>query len=303
MATASRHELTFTSGGVACAAWHIPATGDALASEAGRPCVVMAHGFGGTRDTGLLPYAEAFATAGIDAFVFDYRGFGASEGRPRQVISYRDQRRDYHAAVDAVRRLPGVDPDRIGLWGTSYSAGHAIVVAAHSPWVSAVVSMTPASDGLAGLGLIASAEGVGHLARLAVLGIADLVGGIRAKGPRMVPIVGRPGSDSMITAPGGEEAYTSMAGPTWRNETAARHALEVGRNRPTIHARKVTCPVLVQVGKADRVVPVKAARTMASKLDNGVVKEYPVDHFDVYDGVWQRRALADQLEFLSRVLR
>ncbi|MFF0430726.1 hypothetical protein ACFYU9_00665 [Streptomyces sp. NPDC004327] len=65
-----RTELTFTSHGVRCAARHLRATSDALAHPAGRPCVVMAHGFGGTRDSGLPGYAEGFAEAGIDAFVF-----------------------------------------------------------------------------------------------------------------------------------------------------------------------------------------------------------------------------------------
>lgn len=301
--TITRHDVTFTSGGIRCAAWHVPATSQALTNDRGRPCVVMAHGFGGTRDTGLLEYAKVFAAAGLDSFVFDYRGFGDSEGMPRQVVSYRGQRRDYHAAVDAVRRLPGVDPRRIALWGTSYSAGHAIAVAAQSPWVAAVVSLTPASDGLASVGVIARAEGLGHLARLTTLGIADLVRARRGREPRMVPIVGKPGSDALITVPGGEEAYTSMAGPTWRNETAARHALEVGLNRPTAYAHKVTCPVLVQIGTADRVVPVEAARRMARRLDKAVVREYPVDHFDVYQGLWKERCLTDQVEFLTRTLR
>src|ERR1700752_638541 len=115
------NEITFTSHGDRCAAWHVRATTDTLAGVAGRPCVVMAHGFGGTRDNGLLGYAVSFSDAGIDAFVFDYRGYGDSEGTPRQDVSVRRQRQDYHAAIDAARHLPGVDPDRIVLWGTSYS--------------------------------------------------------------------------------------------------------------------------------------------------------------------------------------
>ena len=66
-----KKNLTFPSHGVACAAWHIPAVSDVLAGAAGRPCVVMAHGFGGTRDTGLIGYAEWFADHGIDVLVFD----------------------------------------------------------------------------------------------------------------------------------------------------------------------------------------------------------------------------------------
>src|SRR5689334_14550570 len=75
-------DLTFTSNGIRCAAWHVSARSGALARPAGRPCVVMANGFGGTRDTGLLGFAEAFAHAGLDAFVFDYRGFGGGYTPP-----------------------------------------------------------------------------------------------------------------------------------------------------------------------------------------------------------------------------
>jgi fermentation-respiration switch protein FrsA (DUF1100 family) len=114
-------EIPFTSGGVACAAWHLPANSSTFADPQGRPCVVMAHGFGGTRDSGLLRYAEPIAEAGIDALVFDYRGFGDSGGEPRQLVSFRRQREDYRAAVAAARSLPGVDPERIVLSGTSYS--------------------------------------------------------------------------------------------------------------------------------------------------------------------------------------
>lgn len=137
-------DLTFPSHGIRCAAWHIPASSETLAGPAGRPCVVMAHGFGGTRDTGLLSFAEVFADAGLDAFAFDYRGFGASDGTPRQDISVRRQRQDYHAAIAAARHLPGVDRNRIALWGTSYSAGHCVAVAAQDGRIAAVVSMTPA---------------------------------------------------------------------------------------------------------------------------------------------------------------
>lgn len=103
----------------------------------------MAHGFGGTRDTWLLGYAEAFADAGIDTLLFDYRGFGASEGTPRQDVSFRRQRQDYHAAIAAARQLPGVDPDRVIIWGTSYSGGHVLAVAVQDPRIAARKRETP----------------------------------------------------------------------------------------------------------------------------------------------------------------
>ncbi|GHE99067.1 alpha/beta hydrolase [Streptomyces griseoluteus] len=94
-------QVTFPSHGVTCGATHLPARSDALTGPAGRPCVVMAHGFGGTRDSGLTGCAEGFTDAGMDVFLFDYRGFGDAGGTPRQDVSVRRQRQDYHAALAA----------------------------------------------------------------------------------------------------------------------------------------------------------------------------------------------------------
>ncbi|MGV0801852.1 alpha/beta fold hydrolase, partial [Mycolicibacterium elephantis] len=59
---------------------------DALTGPAGRPCVVMAHGFGATQDSGLFAFAEALAGAGAEVVTFDYRNFGESSGQPRQLV-------------------------------------------------------------------------------------------------------------------------------------------------------------------------------------------------------------------------
>ncbi|MBD0084265.1 alpha/beta hydrolase, partial [Acinetobacter baumannii] len=75
--------IKFISKGITCSAWYIPATTDKYMNSRGRPCVVMANGFGGTKDTGLLNFAEPLSKAGFDTFIFDYRGFGESGGFPR----------------------------------------------------------------------------------------------------------------------------------------------------------------------------------------------------------------------------
>ena len=125
---------------------------DAFADEHGRrPCVVLAHGFGGTVDSGLLPYAERFAAAGLDALAFDYRHFGASDGEPRQLLSIPRQLEDYAAAIAFARSLAGVDPERIVVWGSSYSGGHVVPVAVADGRVAAVIAQVPGMDGLATL--------------------------------------------------------------------------------------------------------------------------------------------------------
>lgn len=299
---AIRADVEFTSDGVRCAGWHLMASVDAYTTDRGRPCVVMAHGFGGTRDTGLLGYAEGFAAAGLDVLVFDYRGFGDSEGTPRQRVSYRRQRADYVAAVAAARSLPGVDPDRVVLWGTSYSGGHVVPVAVQDGRIAAILSLTPATDGLAALGAIARRHPVKLLA-LVGHGLRDGAAALVGRAPHHLPVVGLPGTTAVITAPGAHEGYHALAGPTWRNEVCARAALEVAFNRPTRYAARLRNPALVQVGEYDAVAPPSAARRTAARAGRyAETLTYPVDHFDVYDGPWQQKVLADQLDFLRRVL-
>lgn len=117
----TREDLDFESGGVRCSAWLYRPAGIARP-----PVVVMAHGFGAERSFGLPAFAERFASRGLAVFVFDYRGFGASEGEPRYLINPWRHIRDWRAALSHVRSLPGLDADRLGIWGSSYSGGHVI---------------------------------------------------------------------------------------------------------------------------------------------------------------------------------
>jgi dienelactone hydrolase len=209
-------------------------------------------------------------------------------------------RADYHAAIAAARDLDGVDPSRIVLWGTSYAGGHVLPVAVADGDIAAVVSLTPAMDGLAALLALARHGGPRRLVPLVLHGLRDAAHALTRRSPHVIPVVGSPGSVAIITTDGAVEAYTALAGPTWRNEVCARTALEVAFNRPLRFAARLRCPLLVQIGSGDRVAPPAAAQRAATKAGRRAeTRTYPIDHFDVYVGQWQQRALADQLEFLG----
>ena len=91
---ADRIDVGFSSGAERCAAWLYPGRGAGR-----RPCVILAHGFGGVREARLDAYAERFAGAGVTALVFDYRHFGGSDGDPRQLIDIPRQLDDWRAAI------------------------------------------------------------------------------------------------------------------------------------------------------------------------------------------------------------
>jgi len=163
----SHDPITFISGSTPCEAWHFPAANDSLTTAAGRPVVVMAHGLGGTKDSGLESFAEGLTAAGVDVFAFDYRGFGASGGEPRQVVSLAGQLEDYRAAMSAAAALPGVDAQRLVLWGVSLSGGTVLAAAAGRPDVAAVIALTPLVDGIAAARHAMSSHKPGVMARSA----------------------------------------------------------------------------------------------------------------------------------------
>ncbi|HWH30361.1 MAG TPA: alpha/beta fold hydrolase [Mycobacteriales bacterium] len=296
-------EVWFDSGGVRCSAWHVPAADDRLATDGGRPVAVMAHGFGGTKDSGLQPFAERLAAAGIEVLAFDFRGFGASEGGPRQTVSVQRQLEDYRAAMAAAARLPGVDAHRLVLWGASLSGGHVLAAAAGRDDVAAVVALAPLVDGRAAGRLALSHHRPSALLRSTVDGVRSRVASARGGQPVMVPLVARPGEVGALTLDGAYEDYLSIAGPTWRNEIDASIALEMGSFRPAKHAADLRCPVLVQIADFDRSAPPHAAAKAAFKA-RAQVRHYPCDHFDVWPGhEWFEPAVEHQVHFLRRHLR
>ncbi len=263
----------------------------------------MAHGIAGTRDSSLLPVAEALAEAGLDVLLFDYRCFGDSTGEPRQLAWPPRHREDYRAAVEFARRLDGVDPERIVLWGTSWSGGHVVYVAADDPRIAALVCQTPDLDGLRTLREIARYADWGQLARVTWEGIKDLAGAARGRPPHMIPVVAPPGEIAAMGSGDAESGYQSIAGPAWRNELSARAVLAENLNRPITKIDQVSCPILVQIADRDTIAPPPGARAAAWRAKGRVeVREYPCLHFDIYLGEWRERSIADQLHFLRHHL-
>ncbi|MCL6646188.1 MAG: alpha/beta hydrolase, partial [Dehalococcoidia bacterium] len=139
----TRERVTFESEGVPIAAFFYPGEGP---GPSRRPCVVLGHGLGAVKEARLTAFAERFAAAGLACLAFDYRHFGESGGEPRQLVDIRRQQDDWRAAIGFARSLERVDPDRVGLWGTSFSGGHVLEVAAGDGRVRAAVVQVPFVD-------------------------------------------------------------------------------------------------------------------------------------------------------------
>jgi uncharacterized protein len=291
-----REVVRFRSADADCAGWLYRPEG----ADGDVPCVVLAHGFGGVKEARLDAFAERFAAAGYAALVFDYRHFGDSGGEPRQLIDIRRQHADWRAAIEHARGLDGIDANRIVAWGTSFSGGHVVELAADDQRLAAVIAQAPYMSGVATL----RSAGFAHATRLTLAGLRDAIAGLRGREPRPISVVGPPGSVAAMASPDAEPGYKALFPPgyQWPNTLLPRGSTTLPLYRPVAKAKRVTAPLLVQVMTDDVVTPPAPARKAAASAPRGELAEYPGGHFDIYVGEPFERAIADQLAFLERNL-
>lgn len=129
------------------------------------PTVILAQDWGGTAAS-LREDAVDLARAGYLVMLFDYRGWGESDGRVmltgqrpaaggaftaevRELRGYIDpweQSEDWANAISYAVAEPMVDAERIGVRGSGLSGGQVIYVAAHEPRIKALVSQVSSTD-------------------------------------------------------------------------------------------------------------------------------------------------------------
>lgn len=290
-----REDVDFYSHQTRCSAWLYQPDGDGQF-----PIVIMAHGFGMTREARLDTYAKRLLKAGLGVFLFDYRHFGASDGEPRQLLSIRRQLQDWRAAIKHVQDIKWVNQHKIALFGTSYSGGHVVEVAAENERIAAVVAQCPFSDGIATT-LSTSPRTV---LRLAAHGVRDQLGALARRPPHYVPAAAEPGALGVMNTEdslSGAQALVPKR-TTWVNQVAARIALQIPFYRPGPKAAKIQCPALWCITDNDTLCPAENTAKWAARAPQGEVKRYPIGHFDIYVGTNFEKAIADQIEFLQRHL-
>jgi fermentation-respiration switch protein FrsA (DUF1100 family) len=214
----------------------------------------MAHGYAAVKEHGLAKFAEAFADAGFVVLLHDHRTFGTSGGEPRQDVDPWRQVADWRRAISYLESRPEVDPDRIGLWGTSYAGGHALVLGARDRRLACIVAQVPTISGYQ--------QG---LRRIAPESVAALEGALndderaqlRGEPPRCQPIVN---ADSAVPA-----AYRTKEaidfylqplgdGTKWKNAVTARSTRLARMYEPGAWVSRVSpTPLLMVVASHDAI--------------------------------------------------
>lgn len=259
------------------------------------PCVVMAHGFSLTRHDGLDGHARAFADAGCAALVIDHRYLGDSGGEPRQRFRRRAQIEDLRSAVAYARRLPGVDPGRIVVYGFSFAGGNAVAVAASDQDLAGAILICPLLDGLARVIRTPPRLAAWLLPRAAL----DLAGRHIT-----VPVTAAPGQHGAMTLPGEEAGFAAAVpdGSPWRNEISPAIFASVAFVRPVRAARKVSAPVFLALGERDMTVSAKAIERFARVAPRAELHRYDADHFELYHADVADQMVNDAVGFLDRTV-
>ena len=251
-----RKDIEFNAEGVTLRGWlYLPEDVDGTV-----PTILMAHGFSAVKEQYLDGFAQAFASSGLGALVFDHRNFGASDGEPRQEIDPIQQIRDYRHAITFARTISEVDSERIGVWGTSYSGGHALVLGAIDRRVKCIVSQVPTISGSTAALRRLRADLVPNL--LAAFD-TDRENRFAGKKPAKIPVVAE--DESTPCALPGQDAWNFFSqswdrAPSYRNEITLRSAEMAREYEPGVYVPMISpTPLLMIVAKEDWVTPADLA--------------------------------------------
>jgi fermentation-respiration switch protein FrsA (DUF1100 family) len=251
------------------------------------PTIVMAHGFSAVKEMYLDSFADVFAAAGLAALVFDHRNFGASDGQPRQEIDPWAQVSDYRDAITYARTRPEVDRERIGVWGTSFSGGHVLVVAAIDRRVRCAVAQVPLVSGYRNVLRLVRAD---MLAPLRAQLDQDRERRFAGEPPAMVPVVSAdPSGPAALPTADSYQWFTDTGrtrAPGWRNEVTLRSVEHLMEYEPGAYVERLSpTPLLMVVAAQDHLALADLALAAYERaLEPKRLVLLPGGHFEAYVG-------------------
>ncbi|KAE8143880.1 Alpha/Beta hydrolase protein [Aspergillus pseudotamarii] len=294
-----------TADHVTLRGWFFRPSGEA--SETKLPCLVMSHGFSALKEMGMDTFAEYFTqNLPISCLVYDNRGFGDSDtkaGQPRHEILPSQQTSDISDAITYAQSRADVDPDRIGIWGSSYSGGHVLWVGAVDRRVKVVLSHVPFADGWANMNRLIRSdmmEGVNKMFQ------EDRLARAAGKPAATMKVVDSdPLKPSALPTPDSYQFFTAWeAKSNWKNEITLK-SLEAAREYfPSAHIHRIApTPLLMTVAENDVITPVDLALEAYSRAREPKKLQFsPGGHFDGYTGKGFERNATVQAEFLKEHL-
>jgi fermentation-respiration switch protein FrsA (DUF1100 family) len=297
-----RHDIEFNAEGVILRGWlYMPKNTSTPA-----PGVVMAHGFSAVKEMYLDRYAEVFSAAGLATLAFDNRNFGASDGAPRDEIDPWQQVRDYRHAITWLGRQPHINHERIGVWGSSYSGGHVLILGAIDRRIKCVVAQVPLISGSRNLARLVRADLAAPLrAQFDADREARFDGGAAA----IVPVVtAELNGAAALPTPDSWEWFTQTArlrAPAWRNQVTLRTVEMLGEYEPGSYIDRVSpTPLLMLIAAGDHLTVADEAFAAYNRaLEPKSLVILSGGHFDAYVKAFERSSSAAREWFVAHLSR
>ena len=260
--------------------------------------IIMAHGLACLRQFKLVQFAKRFAQAGYAVVLFDYRYWGGSTGRPRELVSLKSQLEDWRTMLMHVGQRKSIDSRKIVLWGISLSAGYVLDIASENKNIQAVIAQNPFVDGAESAKLYPLQQ----LTKALKISSQDYMGAKVGMSPRTLPVADEQG---LCFAPSADacQGYQSIIHPDyyWSGEIPARVFFNLIRYRPIQNLRRIAVPVLYIASKNDGLIPIETSREAATNIaPYAEYHEWEMQHFDIYHGKWFEKAVSVQLDFLNK---
>lgn len=265
-----------------------------------KPAVIlMAHGLAALRHFKLVQYAQHFAQAGYAVVLFDYRYWGGSTGRPRELVSIKAQLDDWRSMISHIAERKSIDAKRMILWGTSLSGGYVLSLASRLHNIAAVMVQVPFVDGAESAKLYPLQQ----LPKALKISSQDYMGAKVGMSPKTLAVVAQKELCFLPTADS-YAGYMSIVNPDhyWSGEIPARVFFNLIRYRPIQEVRQINIPVLFIAAQRDSLIPIESSRETATNIAPYVqYEEWDMHHFDIYHGEWFKKAIQTQLEFLQQL--
>jgi len=271
------------------------------------PVVVAGHGLTVIKEAGFAAFGERWASdANYASIIFDYRGFGDSDGRERNVVTLKGQVEDYKSVISWIgQHEENFRLDKIVAMGSASSGMYVADLVVNDGRLAGGMAHCPLLDGKNTL------MALPFNPRLVFWAIVDTARNALGLSPIFVKSVGQPNEFAFMNTPTSHSGFTNMfsQGKTPFTEApnliAPRYALDLMFNGDAgNHLTNARCPMLVVMAEADDLIPAKLTKSIVEK-SNGRAKlvSVPCGHFDIMKGGSGFDAnINAQLEFLKELL-
>jgi hypothetical protein len=283
------------------------------ADRANTPGIVMSQGLTLLKEHYIDDSARRFRDAGISALVYDHRSFGSSDGLPRHETNPAQQAEDYHDAVTALRDQPGVDRDRVAIWGIGHSGGAAMIAAGDDPRLKAAIFNMPFTSGALDSrnfppGILEKAwrdreetvASADHKTAYVTLWPHSLANALGQDGERTFLT----GEDPWKFISGGLER-SGAAGTPWENKITLQSFYHIGRAEPRDFISKFSPRPLLYIAAVIDLIsgPLEVHKAVFERAgENAEFAMVKPHHLATYFGEPFEASIGVQLDFLRRTL-